>query len=141
MPRAKNPQPSSKKIGRQHAKFWASDKAEWGGFLNILMTENMKKEFAVWLQQNNEAIWPLAQDIMGEGGKISFSFDAMNDCFIVTLTGALCSDDNLRYATSSRAPDVFTSLALLVWKHLEYAGGDYVSQRDNTKTSSTFNFG
>lgn len=100
--------------------------APWGGFINIRLDDEQRTEFYNWLEPNTVHFPAMFDDMLGEGVKASFSFDAEHDCYICSVTGALVGfSPDTRYASTSRASTLNEVIALTVWKHFELCRGDY----------------
>lgn len=114
--------------------------APWGGFINIRLDDDQKEEFHLW-HQENAAHFPAAfEDMLGDGVKVSFSYDAPHQCYVCSVMGALVgSDAGSRYASTSRAGTMPEVIALSVWKHYVLCGGDYGNYRP--KDSSFMSWG
>lgn len=107
-------------------QYWLDNEAPWGGFINIKIDDEQKAEFYGWLEANAAHYNAAFDDMLGDGLKASFSFDAAHDCYILSLQGALVgSDPGKRYVSTSRAGTLGEVVALTVWKHLELSKGDY----------------
>ena len=106
------------------------DKAEWGGFINVRLSDEQRLEFKEWAHANARNVPALYIDMLGNGLKITHSYDHIHNCFILSVTGALVGDDRARrYVSTSRAGDLNEVIALTVWKHEVLARGDYGNYR------------
>lgn len=109
----------------KQGKWWLAADAPWFGFMNVNVTDAEKGEFHEWGQVNATHIQGYLDDLVGEGMKYSAAWDAENECYIVTFTGALVPGVNVRCATTSRAGTWFEANALAVWKHYILMKEDY----------------
>lgn len=125
---------TSREEKNQHGSLFSSNEAAWGGFINIRLGEEQKQTFVAWFESSVEAIPSYVDDILGEGGKLSLSFDLPNSAYIVTLVGSLVSNSNERYASTSRAGSLTEALGLTVWKHFLLCDGDYGNYRPQNST-------
>lgn len=122
-PRSNKPAEKAPSRGQQ---YHLPNEAPWGGFINIKIDDEQKAEFFAWVEANAAHYSALFDDMLGDGLKASFSFDAEHECYILSLQGALLgSDPTKRYVSTSRAGTLPEVIALTVWKHVELAKGDY----------------
>jgi len=139
MPRkSKSTISQSKKEEETQGKYWVHPDAEWGGFINVRLQDDAKSEFQHWLEVNNDSIYMVMDDLMGEGMKISLSWDKLNGCAIVTFTGAIDDDHMTRYIMTTRGATWFEALALSVWKHFVYLEADWGNYKPRTSQSSVW---
>lgn len=106
-------------------KFWLANDAPWGGFINVTINDNEKGEFYAWYDENSQVVNGMLDDLLAEGMKYGVAFDRENDCYIVTLTGGLVENANLRCCVTSRAGTWADANALSVWKHYIFLEGNY----------------
>lgn len=102
-----------------------SGEVEWGGFVNVRLSEGEKESFTVWLQEEGAYFWNLLTDTVAQGLKFGASWDADNDCFITTFTGCGVLGDESRFCLTARAGSFEEAAALLVYKHVVVAAGDW----------------
>lgn len=129
------PRKSSKNENLSNAK-----EIKWGGFIDIRLDEDQKAAFRVWALDNEETVWTDFAEIVSGGFKYGLSYDSENDCWIATFTA---SGENLmglrdRYCLTARAPAWQTALALLVYKHVEIAHGNWGEYRPVTHRMDNF---
>jgi len=131
---------TKKSNGSKPALRFELDKdAKWGGFINVRMDEDMTNGFQSWFDQLDTSIDAVLDELIAWGLKVSYSFDAQNNCVICSFTGRLVEESQDRYVVSSRAATVLEAGALMCWKHLFVVRGDYGKYRP--KTDSGFNWG
>lgn len=107
-------------------QYYLPNEAKWGGFINIKLDDEQKADFYSWLEANAAHFSAAFDDMLGDGLKASFSFDAEHECYICSIQGALVgSDPEQRYVSTSRAGSLSEVIALSVWKHVELTQGDY----------------
>jgi len=107
--------------------------AQWGGFINIRLSEKQTDEFRVWHEGNGQYVPGYIDEILGAGCKVSLSYDAQNECFVCALTGALVdATPSSRFCSTSRAESLQAVLALTVWKHVYLVKGDYGNYQPST---------
>jgi len=114
---------------------------EWGGFAQVNIGDNEREQFDMWLSAIADGWWPLLQDELAAGLKLTLVWDGANDCFIASLTGRPDTDGEQPWTAclSARAAEMNTSLALLTYKHIEVTGGDWTEWLINgAKTKRNF---
>jgi hypothetical protein len=106
------------------------NESPWGGFINIRLDDAQKDEFFAWHEGNLQHVPAYFDEMLAAGIKASFSYDALNQCFVLAVTGALVNaNPKARYCSTSRASSVFEVTSLTVWKHVVLARGDYGSYK------------
>lgn len=130
-----SPPDSAKPFGR----YWLPQDAKWGGFLNIRLTDAQKQEFRDWEAVSAPHVFGFLEDAASEGMKVGAAYDAENEAYIVTYTGALVSNSNERYCCTSRGGSLAEALSLAVWKHEVLAMGTYDNY--NARTGEFMRFG
>lgn len=131
------PLPETSPIGRR--KIQKDD--EWAGFAQVNVGDNERPKFDMWLSEIGDGWWPLLQDELAAGLKLTLVWDGANDCFIASLTGRPDIDGQSAWTAclSARAGEMNTALALLTYKHVEVTGGDWSDWLINgTKTKRSF---
>lgn len=98
---------------------------EWGGFLNLRISEEEKTAFERWFAGDGCPMWEMYEQAMIDGLKFSHAWDEDNQCYIASFTGTLIPGQQTRYATSARAGTYVESIALLCYKHFVLADGDW----------------
>ena len=130
MPRKTNNARSANASPEVNQPLSVPDKAEWGGFINIRLSETQKEEFFSWYEGNPVGVGAMLDDLLGSGAKVTLAFDAHNGCFIASVTGALLADSpGVRFVSTSRASTMTEVTALTVWKHFLLVRGDYGNYR------------
>jgi len=109
----------------KQGKFWCTADAPWGGFINVSVSDAEKEQFQEWRVENQQHVTEQLDDLIGEGMKYGVAYDRENQCYIVTLTGALIEKSNLRCCVTSRAGTWAECDALSVWKHYILCDGNY----------------
>lgn len=133
MPRKKGTGvPSSSKTGTPVS---AKD-ADWGGFINVRMTDDDKAKFALWEAENGRSLWTAFAELLGKGMKFSLAYDADGDFYLATFTaaGADLIGIDLRCCLTARAPEWERSISLLIYKHEVMAEGDWGKYRPKSQT-------
>ena len=111
--------------------YYCHSEAVWGGFINVRLDDEQKAEFYTWLDGNSQHVSGYVDDLLAEEAKVTLAFDRENDCYLVTVSGALVGGSTERYVSSSRAATLPETLALTVWNHFVLADGDYGNYRTN----------
>lgn len=121
-------------------QYYLPNDAPWGGFINIKVDDDQKAEFYSWFEANGAHYPALFDDMLGDGLKASFSYDAEHQCYMLALQGALLgASPEERFVSTSRAGTLSEVIALTVWKHAELTRGDYGNYRP--KDSSFMKWG
>ena len=102
---------------------------EWGGYINVVLSEEEKRDYQKWSEEHATDIWKLLEDLLSEGLKYGLSYDTENTCYIATFTGNAVSVDDKRYCLTARSGLWGDATSLLVYKHLVLAKGDWASYR------------
>jgi len=130
MPRKSNKPENENAAGKVKQPLSVPDKAEWGGFINIRLSDEQKEDFFSWYAENPVGAGAMLDDLLGAGAKVTLAFDAQNGCFIASVTGALLTDSpGVRFVSTSRASTMTEVIALTVWKHFLLVRGDYGNYR------------
>lgn len=99
--------------------------AQWGGFINIRLTDEDKVAFREWQRSERLSTGDLLDGCLRDGLQISFTYDSENWCYMVTLTGKGWLDSPLRCAMTTRGETFTDALDLALFKHLEMANEDW----------------
>jgi hypothetical protein len=95
---------------------------EWKGFIEIPLDSEAKKQFEVWLGGPDDLLQAI-EDAVGDGYKLSVSYDVRNSCFQAALTGVSETCPNRGYTTSGRASLASKAIAVVMFKHFGLAEG------------------
>ena len=130
MPRkTKSPSDKTESAEVVHLPYWTPNDAAWGGFINIRLSDTDKEQFGFWVLENPAEGGVILDDLVCAGVKFGLSYDAPNQCYVATITGALVEGSNERYCVTTRAGTLSEVIALVAWKHAILAKGDYGSFR------------
>jgi len=112
-------------------RYYLEAEAAWGGFINARLSEETAEAFQKWLVTDEGRKYALlVDDMVGQGIKVTFSFDQEHNCYVASATGALCSETpKHRYSSTSRAGSIAEVLAMTAWKHFYLVEGDYSAFR------------
>lgn len=94
---------------------------EWGGFINLRLTELQKNDFKIWFTDNNDTVSDRVESLLIDGFKLSIAFNADNDTFSASVIGCLLVSSQKRYAVSAYAPNWWQAIALVIYKHFVIA--------------------
>lgn len=130
--------PSPAVAQRTQHLFRLDENAQWGGFINIRLSDDNKADFSTWYDENAGQAGLLLDDLLGQGMKVAFSFDAENSCYICTFTGKLLASSGDRFCMTTRAGRLEEVIALACWKHFSLAKGDYDNFRPKTGNFSSW---
>lgn len=134
MPRKKAVQKSEPTQERPVQPYHCDAKADWGGFINIRLTDEHRAMFEAWLLDNKAQVLPALEELAAAGMKIAFAYDAENECTVVTFTGALVSGKRDRWCMTSRAGSLSEALSLACWKHYVLVDQNYDDYLPKTGT-------
>lgn len=101
----------SVKSNSKNPKDWVSY-----DFVNMTLNEAQKEQFKEWYKDAGSTAFDELEGLIPVGYKVSIAYDESNKCFISTLTCKEPTDPNYGFCLSSRGPDIWTSLALNVFK-------------------------
>lgn len=103
-------------------------KDEWGGYVQCSIDGPERELFDLWLSENPTAMPAMLVDSLASGLKLTLVWDGKNDCFIATFTGRpdILGQTTFTCSLSARAGDLNTALAVLVYKHIEVCGADWM---------------
>ena len=96
-------------------------KVEFKGFVNYVLDEDDKSRFKTWDIDDHD-LWLLLSGDIQAGYKLTTSYNPQNDTYNATY---MCNDTtspNVGYCLSSFAPDWYTAVKSLVFKHNEILG-------------------
>jgi hypothetical protein len=124
VPSSVSPQKDNKKEGPD---------LEWGGWIDIRMTPEMKEQYNLWAEEGQHVYWDELQDILARGLKHSLSWDKANNCFVAALTGQGSSTIEKRFTMTARSPHMAEAMMLLVYKHVVILKGDWGNFRFDQK--------
>lgn len=126
MPRKKSAQSSNSMPTQRRQRYALPSEAPWGGFINIRLTEPQVEQYRAWETEFSSDAARLLDEMLGAGVKVSLSYDAEHEAYVIAVTGALCSFAATdRYTSTSRAGTLPEAIALTVWKHFWLVEGDY----------------
>lgn len=137
MPRAKrnhspetNPEP--------YAPRSAASDAEWGGFINIRLTDEQKDAARSWIESEAKSILSWLTDELWVGFKLSVTADVANNCFIATFTGTPYEGSKLRCSLSARGSTWFEAVGLLMYKQVILSERNWGQYRTDGRKQDQF---
>ena len=121
MPRRQNTKPTEETNRR------GLPEDEWGGFVQANLSPADKQKYEEWYNDNRQHVAKLIDEHLGEGLKLSVTFDGAHNTYIASYTGRPNTDNTFKFrcTLSARAGTFEDTLALLVYKHVEVCGGDW----------------
>jgi hypothetical protein len=109
-----------------------SSELEWGGFVNLKLTEDEKVDFVGWIDGDGAKFWADLVDIISSGFKYGVSWDGENSCFVATLTGQGVVGDERRFCLTARGGTMEKATALLVYKDSVMLSSDWGRYKPST---------
>lgn len=100
-------------------------KAQWKGFVNVALFSQDKQAIKKMANENGD-VWPLLDDLLQQGYKVTFTADFENDCVICSLTGwdeMTAPNDGLTMTQRHADPRIAFLASLFV--HMEKTGGEW----------------
>jgi len=92
----------------------SKDKVKWVDFtLTDEQAGHMKSEFKDW-----KAIAPILEEMVGEGYKVSISYDAFNGCLACFITPGPNDVQNLGSILAGRGKSVFSAVRGAIYRHI-----------------------
>lgn len=93
-----------------------SGKVEFKGFVNYTLTDEEKENFALWGVDDHDLFLLIAGDNQ-TGYKLTMTFNSQNDNFQASYMCLDPESPNAGYILSAFAPDWYTALKVLTFKH------------------------
>jgi len=112
----------------------------WGGYLNMRLTEEQKRQFQLWYEQMKDDVWELFLQSLMEGMKFSLTYDSNTDTYTACLTNSPrcpCGVTSL-YVLSAFAQDWRIATAILIFKHYQLLGGTWENFRPSRTVQDNF---
>lgn len=117
------------------AKKQSKPQFELKGWVPCDLTKDLKDAGKVWVAQHTDDLGGKVESLVSDGYKVSMSLDRIHDCFQASVT---CTDperDDYGFCLTARAPDVWSALGMLLYKHYIVLDGQWAS-REATASSS-----
>lgn len=134
MPRKKSANGNAPGRDVAQGRLWAEPDAAWGGFLNLRLTDTEKSAFYQHCDNSPNWHWVELDEILSEGAKLSVAYDRVNESYVASLTGRLAQCCPERMCATARAGTLDEAVALIVYKHVILADGDWSAYRPRTQT-------
>lgn len=127
MPRGKNGKPVEGGLVERsaHGPLWVATDADWGGYVNIRLSDDAVAEFELWSGAPECDWWGMYCELVAEGARVTCVSDPANDCYIMSATTCGWHGGTSRWTLQARAESVQRAAALLVYKHYIVAEGDW----------------
>lgn len=115
-------------------------KIDWGGFVDIRLTDGEKETFHHWHTELGDGIWGELVEVVSSGFKLGLSYDPSGDFYLATLTASGVDVIGLqdRYCLTARAPEWAMAIALLLFKHIVIARRDWGAYKPRTGRMENF---
>lgn len=133
MPRGKKDNGKSKVDPNAGRRYYCEPEAAWGGYVDLSLDDGKRLDFTDWFQSHSPEAMQLLTDALGEGMAFGCKWDAANQCFLATFTGAGVANSNERYVLTARSDQMAEAMALLVYKHSVLMEGDWGGYRPATR--------
>lgn len=86
-------------------------------FVNTRLTATQAEQFREWAKAASKESLGYIAELLGDGYKLSFTYDHNNNCYICSLTGHAEHGVNAALIMTSRSNDWEESLLLNAFKH------------------------
>lgn len=114
---------------------------EWGGYVQCNIGDTERESFDLWLSESVAAVPAMLADCLAIGLKLTAVYDGSNECYIATFTGRpdIEGASPFTCSLSARGGSLDQAINVLVYKHTEIMGGDWIEWLINgTKSKRTF---
>lgn len=105
----------------------------WGNitFVKYELSGEEKKQFVEWTRKTSNQVDDLVQTLLTDGNKLTFSFNAQTDSYIVSVTGRDEGSINFERCFTSHGKTYFIALTVALFKyHVVWERGTW-EDRDN----------
>lgn len=106
-------------------------KATWKAFANVDIPDSRMNEAAAIIKDADKTVDRISE-LVGLGYKLSVSYNASNDTFTATLTGAYADLPNAGMSLSGYAKDWVMALGAVCYKHFEMCDGKWTEKTQDT---------
>jgi len=120
---------------RKSVNSTSGDEYELPKFVSCELTDAERDKCKNNLVEPNELLETVS-DLVGNGYKITVSYDNRSDCVSAFLTGTPGQRTNKGLALSSRAPDAQGALTVLFFKHFEKLKENWADNESQAKKSA-----
>lgn len=110
---------------------------QWHGFVNVSLTDAVKKKWFDWAARPEQFFAALEQMIR-DGYKVTIKHEERTDAFSAFVTPASGEHQNSGWGLSERAGDPYTALNRVVYIHAVVLGGDWDSYKFETGYADTW---
>lgn len=114
----------AKRIMGDTVKKQETNMLNWKGFKDFKLTADQLQSFAVWDCHDGDVL-DLVQGALAEGYKLTFTYNGQSDTYNAALTCNAEKNPNQGYTMSAFAPQFYTALRLLMFKHWELLQGTW----------------
>lgn len=109
---------------------------EWRGFVNVSITDKYRSTFETW-ERDDDLVVDAVLSAVETVGKLSFSYDKKQGCFIAALTVTNTSRPDAGFCVTARSADMFKAMRRVVFLYWQVAGGDLSTQATATPSQYT----
>lgn len=111
------------KMGMPRAKHTPT---EWKGFVNIRFSTQQREAFDNW-GVSDEDVWHQLIGVIESDHKFTLTYNKQNGTINAAFTGGVNSGNNSGRTLSAFAKSWDIAVRALMFKHIEIAGGDWLS--------------
>lgn len=95
-------------------------------FININVTEDMKRRVAAWAEGETD-VWRYVEELVGQGYRVGVAYDGYNDCYSASLTNKSGPSDYRNACITLRGATGWDALVRLVGIHYAVAGENWTT--------------
>lgn len=111
------------------------NQAEWQGYVNVYMTEEVRKKAADWYS-NWENVHRAMDLAIMDGYRVSFKQDAGSEAYVCMMTTVDASHRDAGWALTERAGDWFKALCRTMYIHHVVLDADWSTAKQQTYLDS-----
>lgn len=111
---------------------------EWGGWIDIQITEDMKEQFDIWFSERQEQMSSGLEDVVGTGLKLTLSWDGEHNTFVASLNGQGNSESLKRFTLTARSSNWWEAVGLCLYKHGVLLQGDWANYKPKARYDITW---
>ena len=105
----------------------AAKEYAWKGFVNVTLTDRFKSAFDTW-EVDDDLVSNAVLDVVEVVGKLSFSYDRKQGCFVAALTVTNTERPDAGYCVTARSVDLWRAMRRVVFIYWQVCAGDLTSQ-------------
>lgn len=108
---------------------------ELKGFVACDLAKDVREQAKAWVAEHSQDLGPKTEALISDGYKVSLSCDRVHDCFQASATCTDVDKDDYGFCLTARAPDVWSALGILLYKHYIVLDGEWASRASTASTS------